>query len=188
MRVSACLIVKNEETTLGRCLDSIRDYVDEIVVVDTGSRDRTRDVARCYTNRLFEFRWRNDFAAARQFSFDRATGDWVFWLDADDVVHNPGGIRAAISEAASSVNCFYWKYRAGQDKYGNATCEFWRERCVRNNRSFRWVGRVHEVLVARSRTEVRRDENVTVVHHRELDSPHRNPRRNLDILQREYAW
>lgn len=187
MHVSACLIVKNEENTLGRCLDSIRDHVDEIVVVDTGSRDGTRDVARRYTTRLFEFPWRYDFAAARQFSFDRATGDWVFWLDADDVVHNPAGIRPSIAEAPGDVNCFYWKYRAGRDEYGNATCEFWRERCVRNNYSFRWVGRVHEVLVPRSRAVVRRDEHVIVEHHREVGSPHRNPRRNLEILQREYA-
>src|SRR5215467_13751480 len=106
MRVSACLIVKNEENTLGCCLDSIRDHVDEIVVVDTGSRDRTREVARRYTSRLFEFAWRCDFAAARQFSFDRASGDWVFWVDADDVVHNAAGIRAAIAGAPGEVNCF----------------------------------------------------------------------------------
>ncbi len=187
MRVSACLIVKNEENTLGRCLDSIHGHVDEIIVVDTGSRDGTRDLARRYTDKLFEFPWRHDFAAARQFSFDRASGDWVFWVDADDVVQNPAGIRPAVGSAPSDVNCFYWKYRAGQDAYGNPTCEFWRERCVRNNYNFRWVGRVHEVLVPRSRAVVRRDENVTVVHYRDVASPHRNVRRNLEILQREYA-
>ena len=185
MKISACLIVKNEEKTLGRCLETIRDHVDEIVVVDTGSRDRTKEVARRYTPRILDFPWRHDFAAARQFSFDHATGDWVFWVDADDVVHNPGRIRLAVDAAPSEVNCFYWKYRVGQDQYGNSTCEFWRERCVRNDRSFRWCGRVHEVLVPRSRSVIRRDEDVLVVHHRQNDG--RNPRRNLEILQLEYA-
>jgi glycosyltransferase involved in cell wall biosynthesis len=185
MKISACLIVKNEENTLGRCLDSVRDHVDEIVVVDTGSRDRTREVARRYAPRVLDFPWRHDFATARQFSFDHATGDWVFWLDADDVVHNPGRIRPAVDAAPADVNCFYWKYRASEDQYGNPTCEFWRERCVRNDQSFRWCGRVHEVLVPRSRSVIRRDEDVLVVHHRQaLD---RNPRRNLEILQLEYA-
>jgi glycosyltransferase involved in cell wall biosynthesis len=185
MKISACLIVKNEENTLGRCLDSIRDHVDEIIIVDTGSRDHTRDVARRYTSHILDFPWRNDFAAARQFSFDHATGDWMFWVDADDEVQNAAQIRAAADAAPSEINCFYWKYVAAQDQYGYPTCEFWRERCVRNDRSFRWCGRVHEVLVPRSRSVIRRDEDVLVVHHRQTAG--RNPRRNLEILQLEYA-
>jgi glycosyltransferase involved in cell wall biosynthesis len=185
MRVSACLIVKDEERTLGRCLESIREHVDEIVVVDTGSRDGTKEIAHRHTQRVFDYPWRRDFAAARQFSFDRATGDWLFWLDADDVVHNAARIRDAVAAAPPDVNCFYWKYRAAHDEYGNAICEFWRERCVRNNRNFRWRGRVHEVLVPRSRAVVRRDEDVVVVHHRQTEG--RDPRRNLTILQHEYA-
>lgn len=185
MKISACLIVKNEERTLDRCLDSIHGHVDEIVVVDTGSHDRTKDVARRYTPRILDYPWRHDFAAARQFSFDRATGDWAFWLDADDVVHNAAAIRAATAAAPPDVNCFYWKYRAGADPHGNSTCEFWRERLVRNDRSFRWCGRVHEVLVPRSRAVVRRDEDVLVVHHRQTEG--RDPRRNLEILLREYS-
>jgi glycosyltransferase involved in cell wall biosynthesis len=185
MKVSACLIVKNEEPILDRCLESIRDHVDEIVVVDTGSRDRTKEIARRYTPRTFDYPWRNDFAAARQFSFDRATGDWVFWVDADDVVHNASRIRHTVAAASKDVNCFHWKYRAAQDEYGNPTCEFWRERCVRNNHTFRWCGRVHEVLVSRARAVVRRDDEIVVVHHRQAEG--RNPRRNLEILQDEYA-
>ncbi len=186
MKISACLIVRNEEKTLGRCLDSIRNHVDEIVVVDTGSRDRTKEIARQYAARVHDFPWRQDFAAARQFSFDRATGEWAFWLDADDVVRNAAGIRPAAETAPGEVNCFYWKYQAAQDEYGNSTCEFWRERFVRNNRSFRWSGRVHEVLVPQSRAVVCRSEDVVVIHQR-LAREAANPRRNLEILQMEYA-
>jgi glycosyltransferase involved in cell wall biosynthesis len=185
MKISACLIVKNEEKTLARCLESIRDHVDEIVVVDTGSCDRTKEIACSYKARILNFPWRHDFAAARQYSFDHASGDWLFWLDADDVVHNAGRIRSAAAEASADLNCFYWKYQASHDQYGKPTCEFWRERCVRNDSSYRWCGRVHEVLVPRSRAVTCRDEEVLVVHHRELAG--RNPRRNLEILQLEYA-
>src|SRR5215831_10889099 len=110
MRISAALIVRDEESTLGRCLESIREHVDEIVVVDTGSRDATKDIARQYHARLFDYPWRDDFAAARQCSFDLARGDWVFWVDADDVVFQAGSIRAELLRAARSVSCFYWKY------------------------------------------------------------------------------
>ncbi len=185
MKVSACLIVKNEEKTLARCFDSIREHVDEIVVVDTGSRDRTKNIAAQYTSRILDYPWRHDFAAARQFSFDQASGDWLFWLDADDVVHNASRIRDAAASAPRDLNCFYWKYLTGRDQYGNSTCEFWRERCVRNDRSFRWTGKVHEVLIPRSRAVTRRDESVIVEHHRQAAG--RNPRRNLEILQLEYA-
>jgi glycosyltransferase involved in cell wall biosynthesis len=183
--VSACLIARDEERTLGRCLQSVREHVDEIVVVDTGSRDRTKEIAGQFGARIYHFPWRNDFAAARQVSFDRATGQWLFWVDADDVVWNAAAIRPAAAAAPAEVNCFYWKYQASRDAYGNSTCEFWRERCVRNHRGFRWRGRVHEVLLARSRQIARQDNDVVVVHHR--DHAHRNPHRNLDILQTEYA-
>src|SRR5262245_23632646 len=97
--ISAALIVRNEAHTLARCLDSVRDAVDEIVVVDTGSADGTRDVARRFTERVYEFRWRCDFAAARAFSFAQATCEWVFWVDADDVVLHADRIRPAVAAA-----------------------------------------------------------------------------------------
>jgi glycosyltransferase involved in cell wall biosynthesis len=185
MSISACLIVKDEQNTLGRCLESIRDHVDEIVIVDTGSRDQTKAIASGFSARILDYPWRHDFAAARQFSFDHAAGDWVFWVDADDIVHNAARIRSTVEKAPPDVNCFYWKYQAGSDQYGNSTCEFWRERCVRNNHSFRWSGRVHEVLVPRARAVIRQDDDVLVVHRRQTAG--RNPRRNLEILQLEYA-
>ena len=148
MTVSATLIVRNESATLARCLRSIRDAVDEIVVVDTGSDDDTRDIAGQYAEHVFDFPWRDDFAAARQFALERATGDWVFWLDADDVVCGAERIRPGLAALAAGVGQVYWRYRVGWDERGKVTCEYWRERCVRNDGSARWQGRIHEVLVA----------------------------------------
>lgn len=78
------MIVRNEEQTLGPCLASVRDLADEIVIVDTGSTDRTRELARAAGARVFDFPWVDDFAAARNESLRHATGSWILWLDADD--------------------------------------------------------------------------------------------------------
>ena len=89
MTLGICMIVRDEEETLVRCLDGIKDIADEIVIVDTGSRDSTRDIAARYTDRVYDFVWCDDFSAARNFSFSLATTDYVMWLDADDVVAEP---------------------------------------------------------------------------------------------------
>jgi glycosyltransferase involved in cell wall biosynthesis/tetratricopeptide (TPR) repeat protein len=83
-RASLCLIVKNEEANIGDCLRSARGLFQEIVVVDTGSTDRTRELAREQGALVFEFPWVDSFAAARNACLDHATGDFIFWLDADD--------------------------------------------------------------------------------------------------------
>ena len=84
--VSLCMIVKNEEDVLGRCLKSAAALVDEIIVVDTGSTDRTRETASKFTDQIFDFPWRDDFAAARNESFSHASMDYCLWLDADDIL------------------------------------------------------------------------------------------------------
>ena len=88
-RVSLTMIVRDEEKNLPHCSESVRGVFDEIVVVDTGSVDRTREIAREYGAKVFEFAWIDDFAAARNAALEHATGDYAFWLDADDVIE-PG--------------------------------------------------------------------------------------------------
>lgn len=185
--ISLAVIAKNEARTLGRCLESVRGAVDEIVVVDTGSTDGTRRVAADYTDRVFDFAWSDDFAAARQFAFDQTTGDWVLWLDADDVVIGADRIRALVAGASGDVAGFYWRYVLGRDAAGTPTVEFWRERCVRNDGRFRWVGRVHEVLVAPRPAALVRSAAVTVEHHPEADRGPGEQGRNLRLLEAEVA-
>ena len=84
--VSLCMIVKDEEAVLSRCLTSVGDFADEIIIVDTGSKDRTKEIAGRFTDKIYDFAWRDDFAAARNFAFEKGTGDYLFWLDADDVI------------------------------------------------------------------------------------------------------
>ena len=84
--VSLCMIVKNEEDVLERCLESAAGLADEIIIVDTGSTDRTKEIAAHFTPRIIDFLWRDDFAAARNESFAHASMDYCLWLDADDVL------------------------------------------------------------------------------------------------------
>ncbi|HYF75279.1 MAG TPA: glycosyltransferase family 2 protein, partial [Candidatus Nitrosocosmicus sp.] len=82
--VSLCMIVKNEEKFLENCLKSVKDFVDEMIVVDTGSADRTVEIAKSHNARVFYFEWINDFAAARNYALDQATGEYVLVMDADE--------------------------------------------------------------------------------------------------------
>lgn len=84
MTVSLCLMARNEEENLAACLQSAADLVDETIVVDTGSTDSTRDLAGKLGAQVFEFPWVNDFAAARNECIRQATGDFIFWMDADE--------------------------------------------------------------------------------------------------------
>jgi glycosyltransferase involved in cell wall biosynthesis len=83
-RLSFCMIVKNEERFLGQCLASVKGFADELVVIDTGSTDRTNEIAREHGAQVGHFKWCNDFAAARNASIAPATGDWILFLDADE--------------------------------------------------------------------------------------------------------
>ena len=84
--ISLCMIVKNEEEVIGRCLECVKDIVDEIIIVDTGSTDSTKEIVSKYTDMVYDFEWIDDFSAARNFSFSKASKDYTMWLDADDII------------------------------------------------------------------------------------------------------
>lgn len=86
MNISACMIVRDEEKNLPRCLDSIKDWVDEIIIVDTGSKDKTVEIAESYGAKVFHQEWQNNFSFHRNHSMDQANGEWLFIIDADEEV------------------------------------------------------------------------------------------------------
>jgi tetratricopeptide (TPR) repeat protein len=88
-QISLCMIVRNEEQHLETCLSAARSWVDQIVIVDTGSNDRTVEIARSFAAQVFEFNWCNDFSAARNYSIEQAWGEWILVLDADEVLDEP---------------------------------------------------------------------------------------------------
>lgn len=150
-RVSLTMIVKNEEANLPACLDSVAGVFDEIVVVDTGSTDRTREIATERGARVFDFVWVDDFAAARNAALARATGDYAFWLDADDVVEPEdrerlvallGKLRAD-RPAAFVVRCEC----DPDEKGGGGQTVVDHVRLFPVGESIRWTYRVHEQIL-----------------------------------------
>ncbi len=146
--ISLCMIVKNEEEVIGRCLDSVRGLVDEINIVDTGSNDRTKEIVEEYTNRMFDFKWIDDFSAARNFSFQQATKDYVLWLDADDVftVEDQEKFKILKQSLQPSIDAVSMNYHLSSDHEGNVTSLLRRYRLVKKIKEFKWIGAVHEYL------------------------------------------
>lgn len=102
--ISLCMIVKNEEQFLEKCLNSVKNLVDEIIIVDTGSVDKTKEIAKKFTDKIFDFVWCDDFSVARNESLKHATGDWILILDADEVIaeHDFALIQKAILDKNSN--------------------------------------------------------------------------------------
>jgi len=146
--ISLCIIVKNEEDVIGRCLDSVQGIVDEIIIVDTGSTDRTKEIVKKYTSKLYDFVWIDDFSAARNFAFSLATNNYILWLDADDVILEADRelfleLKKVLDPAVDSVTMHY---HLSQDVNGKVTSSLRRNRLVKRSNNFKWIGAVHEYL------------------------------------------
>ncbi|WP_458104953.1 glycosyltransferase [Bacillus sp. PK3-037] len=146
--ISLCMIVKNEEAVIDRCLNSVRDITDEINIVDTGSDDQTKDIVARYTDRIFDFEWIDDFAAARNFSFQQATSNYILWLDADDVLSERDRklfltLKRTLDPQIDAVSM---KYHLAFDEENNVTTSLRRYRLVKREKNFKWTGAVHEYL------------------------------------------
>ena len=180
--VSLCMIVRDEEQVLGRCLNSVAGLADEIIIVDTGSTDATPRIAAAYTDKVYDFPWQDDFAVARNAAFDRATCDFCLWLDADDVL-----LAADRQELArlknrldDTVDVVMLRYNTGFDDQGRPAFGYYRERLVRRAAGFRWQGAVHEVIdTSQARGRVLWSD--CAVTHWKLGCP--DPQRNLRIFE-----
>ena len=146
--ISLCMIVKNEEHCLDRCLKSARDFVDEIVVVDTGSTDRTVEIAESYGARIYHHPWENDFSKHRNQSLSYATGDWIFQLDADEELFIEDGPllrQTAAAGGADYYNCQFHDMNRNRSVHG----VFNLMRLFRNGMGMHFTQRVHNQLQTR---------------------------------------
>ena len=103
--ITLCMIVKNEQSILERCLISYAGTYDELIIVDTGSTDSTKDIAHKYTDKVYDYKWCDDFAAARNYAFSLASCDYIFSADADEILdeRNNQALKAAPGRPSRSA-------------------------------------------------------------------------------------
>lgn len=147
--ISLCMIVKNEERVLARCLDSICNLMDEIIIVDTGSTDQTKEIAKQYTDKIFDFTWVDDFSAARNFSFSKATKEYIYVADADEVLDEINQerfwkLKQALLPEIEIVQMQYCNQLQFNTTY-NYDKEY-RPKLYKRVRQFVWVEPIHEAV------------------------------------------
>ncbi len=168
VKISACVITKNEADTIARCLQSVKGAANELIVVDTGSSDDTVNIARQMGAKVFYFQWNNDFAAARNYALRQAKGDWIIFLDADEYIREDKvqNVRPVIEEAHAngkieSVVCLMENTEGynGALRGSNPTL-----RIFRNSRLIRYEGRIHETISKNGQSvSAAKDENQLIV-------------------------
>jgi tetratricopeptide (TPR) repeat protein len=188
--ISLCMIVKDEEEFLGDCLQSVQGLVDEIIVCDTGSADNTKLIAEQHGARVYDIPWENDFAKARKQSFDRATSEWILWLDADERL-TPDS-HAAIKEAVRSdaENAYFLRIRNYADASGLDYFIHFLPRLFRNGEDVQIQGAIHECVVF---DHLAKDGHIgaldaEIVHlgyAAKIVQDRRKVDRNIDILKRQ---
>lgn len=139
--ISLCMIVKNEEKVLSKCLESVQGIVDEIIIVDTGSTDKTLDVAKKYTDKIYYFDWISDFSAARNESLKYANSDYILILDADEYLEEGVNLQEDIKK-----NYDYYLFGIKNEISLNRNFIFRAIRMFKNHISLRYENRLHEHL------------------------------------------
>ena len=181
MTLGVCLIVKDEGEVIARCLNCVLKFADEIIVVDTGSVDNTVEEVRKFTDEIYFFKWRDDFAAARNFALEKASCDFVMWLDADDVItdENCEKIRALV-DGTPDFDMAFLQYAAAFD-LDKPTFVYYRERIFRRSKNYRFEGAVHEAVAPQGKIIY----SDACVYHKKVKEA--EPLRNLRILQKQIA-
>jgi len=181
--ISLCMIVKNEEDIIQRCLDSVQEVCDEIIIVDTGSVDATFEKLKKYPQiKLHHFEWVYDFGAARRESFKHATKELILWLDADDIIY-PKDLEILKQIKNTPLDqlpdCLLSKYQYSHDDHGNVILSHYRERILKRSTNPTWKYKIHEcVPLTQFKTT---DRTPFEVHHFRTED---TSERNLTILKR----
>jgi glycosyltransferase involved in cell wall biosynthesis len=179
-RLSLAMIVKNEEATIERVLACARGVCDELIVVDTGSTDRTVELAQQAGARVLPFQWIDDFAAARNHAFANCSGDWILWLDADDLLQPEDQSKIKNLNLDDSLDAVFLTYQIAFGPAGECTFSTLRERLIRRAAGLRWEFPVHECIAVPYGRSLERPD--LAVQHRPLPAKQAG-RRNLDILK-----
>lgn len=187
--ISLCMIVKNEQKNLSELLPIIEEYVDEIIIVDTGSTDKTKETAKKYTDKIFDYKWTQDFSEARNFSLSKATKEWILILDADERIAEQD--LKKLKQLTQNKEVFAYKFE--QRNYSNKQTPIkWKEskqdsyeeskqflgwqyrgiiRLFRNDKRIKFVYPIHETVLE-SIEEIKektQNSNTPIHHHYNLE-------------------
>lgn len=148
MKISACMIAKNEEKVIARCIESYRMAVDEIIVVDTGSTDRTVAIAKELGAKVFHFAWIDDFAAAKNYALSQAKGDWIIFLDADEYFAQGTGknLRPFLQKLDKGFGAVGCRMLNIDEDTGKVITEVVHVRIFKNDQDLRYTNPIHEEL------------------------------------------
>lgn len=193
LRISAVTIVKNEEQNIGRWLQSVKHYADEIVVVDTGSTDNTVAIAEAAGARVTHFPWINDFAAAKNFALEQTTGQWIAFFDADEYYSDEDAKKVRpllerINPRLRTVGVMQKLLNIDRDRHDRLISITYQLRLFRRLPDVKYRGKVHEGLVGikEKRRDIFMDEELRILHTGYSSSINRQKvARNLEILQAE---
>lgn len=183
--ISCCMIVKNEESFLEQCLESIKDYVDEIIIVDTGSMDRTVEIASRYTHKVYFHPWENSFSKARNQALSYATSNWVFQIDADEELVEGSGtkLREAVNSAGSADAILVNIISTYSNENKTARHNF--ERLFRNNGIIHYEGIVHNRVVGQVSIK---GSKIELMHHGysvDEEKAHEKFKRTTELLKKQ---
>jgi len=194
VRLSQCMIVKNEEKNIEKALSWGKDIVFEQIVVDTGSTDRTVEIAEKMGAKVFHFEWINDFSAAKNYAIEQASGNWIAFLDADEFISKQetkvlmAKLKKIRADPEIREKCFALNMPLiNLDDNGNPSSVYDQERVFRNLPVVRYVGKIHEGLSALP-DNVFRVDDVKVMHTGYSSSAHLETgkaERNIDLLRAE---
>lgn len=146
MEISACIITKNEEHTIKTCIESFNQIVSEIILVDTGSTDRTVEIAKSLGVTVYSYKWDNDFSNPRNYALDQATGDWIIFLDADEYFYKKSAmnIPKILKNIPSDINGLVTKRINIDTTDGKVKNTDYMLRIFRKNSQIRYSGNIHE--------------------------------------------
>jgi glycosyltransferase involved in cell wall biosynthesis len=183
-KISVCMIVKNEEKFLKRCLTSLQGKVDEIIVVDTGSTDSTIAIAKQFNTRIYNFKWNNDFAEARNESLSYATGDYILVLDADEYLDADADLHQTLTYEKD-----YYIINIKNEIDNNYFINHQAIRLFKNKIGFRYVGSIHEHLNTGDYTDKTNAlSDINLIHtgyKKSVVNDQNKNQRNLKLLLRE---
>lgn len=193
-KLTLCMIVKNEERHISRCLSSVQDITDDIVIVDTGSQDNTKAICESFNARVFDFQWENDFSKARNYGLQHAEGDWILMLDADEELDQDTGSFLTSLLHDELPNCGLLKIvnYTGKQLDENEAFESMQPRFFKNSQGLYYQGRIHENITCANEEDNKAFFTLPcVIHHygylEQEEKVKQKHKRNISILNEELS-